>query len=212
MKKKNNSLLYKKRLAILDLSKKIVVKNGWNQNTFTLIAYHSNFSINQINILFPRGYDDLIKFAMDQINFKLENNFKKNSLIRQPIHKRIRTILISKINLMEKNKFFYKKTFFHLFLPKNSKLFLIKLYESVDLMWFIAGDRSTDFNFYSKRMILSGIYVRVLLCYFNNDDFSKVEQVLDKSLNAVSKIPRYKEKFEIFKQNIPNFFKIIKSF
>ena len=91
-------------------------------------------------------------------------------------------------------------------------LFLIKLYESVDLMWFIAGDRSTDFNFYSKRMILSGIYVRVLLCYFNNDDFSKVEQVLDESLNAVSKIPKYKEKFEIFKQNIPNFFKIIKSF
>ena len=54
---------------------------------------------------------------------------------------------------MEKNKFFYKKTFFHLFLPKNSRLFLKKLYESVDLMWFIAGDRSTDFNFYYKRMI-----------------------------------------------------------
>ena len=49
-----------------------------------------------------------------------------------------------------------------------------KLYESVDLMWYIAGDRSIDFNFYSKRMILSGIYGRVLLCYFNNDDKSNL--------------------------------------
>ena len=212
MKKKNNNLLNKKRLAILDSSEKIVVKNGWNQKTFTLIAKNSKFSINEINVLFPGGYEDLIKFSLDQINFKLENKFKKNILIRQPLHKRIRKILISKINLIEKNKFFFRKTFFHLMLPNNSVLFLKQLYKSVDLMWHIARDHTTDFNFYTKRMILSGIYVRVLLCYFNNDDLSKVEKVLNESLNAVSKIPKYKAKFNIFKQNIPNFFQIIKSF
>jgi ubiquinone biosynthesis protein COQ9 len=33
------------------------------------------------------------------------------------------------------------------------------LAELVDEMWWLAGDRSLDFNYYSKRMLLTGVYV-----------------------------------------------------
>ena len=33
MKKNKKSLIYKKRLNILKLSKNIIVKNGWNENS-----------------------------------------------------------------------------------------------------------------------------------------------------------------------------------
>ena len=211
MKTKNKNILYKKRLSILESSIKIISDNGWNQNTFKLISKNTIFSINEINILFSEGYIGLLKFSLDQINIQLQNKFNSN-LLRLPLHKRIRKILISKFELMNQNKEFYRQTFLHLLLPNNSKILFKQLYKSVDLMWYIAGDYSTDFNFYTKRIILSGIYSRLSLFFFNNRNFKKMEEILDSSLNAVSKIPKYKHRINTFKNSIPSLFTFIKSF
>ena len=71
---------------------------------------------------------------------------------------------------MHKYKSFYKKIFLNLLIPKKNIFVPIQLYKSIDQIWFIAGDTSTDFNFYTKRLILSGIYTRVVLFFFNNND------------------------------------------
>ena len=40
-------------------------------------------------------------------------------------------------------------------IPTNYKLLTSQLYISIDLMWRLADDTSTDFNFYTKRIIPS---------------------------------------------------------
>lgn len=42
--------------------------------------------------------------------------------------------------------------------PANAPSALKNLALMVDDMWYCAGDRSTDFNWYSKRAILTAIY------------------------------------------------------
>jgi len=212
MKIKSNNLLYKKRLAILESAKRIVMFHGWNNNTFNMIAKNKNFSINEMNILFPEGYVDLLKFSLEHINFRLEKKFKNINLSKMPLHKRIRKIFISKFLLINENKSFYKKVFFHILLPNNNKLLLKQLYKSVDLMWYISGDHSTDFNFYTKRIILAGIYTRVIIFYFNNNDFEKAVEILDNSLSIVSKIPKYKSRLTIFKEKIPSMFRFVRNY
>ena len=81
---------------------------------------------------------------------------------------RIRKILLLKLSMMHKDKSFYKKIFLNLLIPKRNILMPIQLYKSIDQIWFMAGDTSTDFNFYTKRLILGGIYTRVVLFFFNN--------------------------------------------
>ena len=211
MKKTKKNLLYKKKLNLLKFSKKIVIENGWNDNTFNEIIEKTNYSLNELNILFPSGFKDLLIFSLDDLNLQLEEFFNKSNLIRLPLHKRIRKILITKIHLMNKSKKFYKKIFFFLLLPHNNKLLLKQLYKSVDLIWKIAGDNSTDFNYYTKRIILSGIYSRVILNFFNNDDLIKIEEIIDINLNYVLKIPKFKKRLSLVKENIPNFFKILKN-
>ena len=112
---------------------------------------------------------------------------------------------------MNNDKFFYKKIFLNLFIPKKYFSLPKQLYNSVDQIWFIAGDSSADFNFYTKRLILSGIYLRVMLFFFNNDDQVGLEKILDEDLKRVSKIPEIKSKFKIFKEYIPKFAKFIKN-
>ena len=87
-----------------------------------------------------------------------------------------------------------------------------QLYKSINLIWYISGDNSTDFNFYTKRFILFLVYSTVILNFLKNDDLIETEKLLDDNLYKVSKIPKIKEKFKIVKKSFPSLFNILKNY
>ena len=211
MMKTKNKYLLNKRLKILKFAKITVAEEGLTSQTLKNISKKFDLDIHDINLLFPDGKNDFLQFALEQLNIDLENYCKKLDLIRLPVHKRIRKILLSKIYIMDKEKKFYKKIFLSLLIPKKKFSLPIKLYKSVDQIWFIAGDTSVDFNFYTKRLILAGIYSRVIFFFFNNNNQTLLEDLLDSSLKRVSKIPELKTKFNIFKDYLPQAIKFVKN-
>jgi len=211
MKKSHNNYLLKKRLEVLKYAKIFISEKGLNKNSLENISKRYGLNINEIELLFPEGNIDLIKFTLEQLNKELEEYCKKIDLIRLPVHKRIKKVLLSKISLMNKNKLFYRSIFLNLLIPKKNFSLSNQLYNSVDQIWFIAGDSSTDFNFYTKRLILSGIYSRVILFFFNNNNQEELEKILDESLKRVSKIPEIKSKLKIFKDYLPKIANFVKN-
>jgi len=211
MMKSHNNYLLKKRLEVLKYAKIFISEKGLNKNSLENISKRYGLNINEIELLFPEGNIDLIKFTLEQLNKELEEYCKKIDLIRLPVHKRIKKVLLSKISLMNKNKLFYRSIFLNLLIPKKNFSLSNQLYNSVDQIWFIAGDSSTDFNFYTKRLILSGIYSRVILFFFNNNNQEELENILDESLNRVSKIPEIKSKLKIFKDYLPKIANFVKN-
>ena len=211
MKKSHNNYLLKKRLEVLKYAKIFISEKGLNKNSLESISKRYGLNINEIELLFPEGNIDLIKFTLEQLNKELEEYCKKIDLIRLPVHKRIKKVLLSKISLMNKNKLFYRSIFLNLLIPKKNFSLSNQLYNSVDQIWFIAGDSSTDFNFYTKRLILSGIYSRVILFFFNNNNQEELENILDESLKRVSKIPEIKSKLKIFKDYLPKIANFVKN-
>lgn len=211
MMKSHNNYLLKKRLEVLKYAKIFISEKGLNKNSLENISKRYGLNINEIELLFPEGNIDLIKFTFEQLNKELEEYCKKIDLIRLPVHKRIKKVLLSKISLMNKNKLFYRSIFLNLLIPKKNFSLSNQLYNSVDQIWFIAGDSSTDFNFYTKRLILSGIYSRVILFFFNNNNQEELENILDESLKRVSKIPEIKSKLKIFKDYLPKIANFVKN-
>jgi len=211
MMKSHNNYLLKKRLEVLKYAKIFISEKGLNKNSLENISKRYGLNINEIELLFPEGNIDLIKFTLEQLNKDLEEYCKKIDLIRLPVHKRIKKVLLSKISLMNKNKLFYRSIFLNLLIPKKNFSLSNQLYNSVDQIWFIAGDSSTDFNFYTKRLILSGIYSRVILFFFNNNNQEELENILDESLKRVSKIPEIKSKLKIFKDYLPKIANFVKN-
>ena len=209
--KTQNKYLNNKRLRILKLAKLIIAKEGLNSNTFETIAVKHNLNINEINLLFPEGNKDLQKYSLEQLNIELQEYCKSIDLIRLPLHKRIRKILLSKIEIMKKEKNFYKKIFLNSLLPNKSVSLPKQLYKSIDQIWYLAGDTSVDFNFYTKRLILAGIYSRIVLFFFNNNNQSELENLLDLNLKRVAKIPELKSKINIIKDYLPKVMKFVKN-
>ena len=73
-------------------------------------------------------------------------------------------------------------------------------------MWYLAGDNSTDFNFYTKRFFLSIIYTNSLIILFNKG-IEQSETSVEQNLKRIAKIPKLKERFSFIRENLPVFLK-----
>ena len=200
--------LKKIRNQILQEAKPSVIKYGWNENLFSNMVNNSNFTLEEMNVLFPKGYNTLIEMYLKEINSKMTVESQKINLIRLRIHERVREIFILRLTIMSKEKKLISKTFFYLLLPHNYKLALKNLYKTVDQMWFLAGDNSTDFNFYSKRAILASVYASVMMHFVNNDNIDKTIILLNKQLKRVSNIPKIKSRINGITKIIPQIIKV----
>jgi ubiquinone biosynthesis protein COQ9 len=72
-------------------------------------------------------------------------------------------------------------------------------------MWYAAGDKSTDFNFYTKRATLAGVYSATLL-YWLNDRSAGSEATwafLDRRIDNVMAFEKLKSQVRSWPANRP---------
>ena len=83
-----------------------------------------------------------------------------------------------------------EKFFFSLFRKRSAFVVQILSQQTVDKIWRAAGDRSTDFNFYTKRMLLGAVYTSTLLFWLDDSSYdnSATWKFLDRRINDVMKL------------------------
>ena len=118
---KKNNTDYKKKLNILNITKEIISSKGWSENLIKVLV-KQGVNSSDLLVSFNNDYKKILLFSLEELNYSLENKIKKINIINIPTHKRIKKILNLKIEIMNKDKLFYKKTFYHLLLPQNSKI------------------------------------------------------------------------------------------
>ena len=205
MKKTDNIKDFKKKLSILEDTKKYVAKDGWSENILKKVI-NNTVKSSDLAYLFPNGYLDILELSLSELNKSVENKIGKINIINFPISKRMKKILSVRLEILNEEKKFFKKTFNHLILPKNNKIMKKNLYNSVDSMWYLAGDNSTDFSFYTKRLTLAIIYTNALFIFFNKD-IEQANANIERNLKRISNIPKFKERFAFIKDSLPIFLK-----
>ena len=67
---------------------------------------------------------------------------------------------------------------------------------TIDTIWYAAGDRSADVSWYTKRLILAGVYSSTLLVWLRDtsDDDADSLAFLDRRLADVARIGRLRAK------------------
>ena len=79
-------------------------------------------------------------------------------------------------------------------MPQNLARTLQIGWHSADLMWRLAGDTATDYNHYTKRAILMGIYSATLAVFVEDESEGKAETraFLDRRIEGVMKFEKAK--------------------
>jgi ubiquinone biosynthesis protein COQ9 len=144
-------------------------------------------------------FEDLDKKFLSEIKSKISQFSKTNEKISFLLNKRFQ--------IEKKNKDLIKKIFIHLIKDNNSNKIINYIYSVADSMWKYSNDRSVDFNYYTKRLILSSVYLKILILSFYKDNFTQknLEDEIKKSLKHVNLISQFKIKLDFLK-NIKEFF------
>jgi ubiquinone biosynthesis protein COQ9 len=80
--------------------------------------------------------------------------------------------------------------------PKNSYDALEQLLKTCDKIWNTVGDSSNGFSFYSKRLILAGVYSSTLAHWLSNTsgDLDQTESFLDNRLEDVKNLGKFSKR------------------
>ncbi len=169
--------------------------DGWSEASMAAAAQDCNMSMKEVAVLFPKGMDDIISAANALNDCKMIAHFMEkfgDEFDSMPVHLRIRELIIARLEIFAGQKEVIRKTMSHMAQPKQAGLGGKLLYRSLDAMWRTAGDRSTDFNFYTKRASLGAVYGVTLLAFLADDspDLAQTKAFLDRRLKDVAKIPK----------------------
>jgi len=144
-------------------------------------------------------FEDLDKKFLSEVKSKVNKISKTNEKISFLLNKRFQ--------IEKKNKDLIKIFLIHLIKSNNSNKVLNYIYSVADIMWKHSNDRSVDFNYYTKRLILSSVYLKILILTFYKDNLTlkDLDKEILKSLEHVKLISQFKIKLDFFK-NIKEFF------
>lgn len=146
-------------------------------------------------------FEDLDKNFLKETKSNINKIAKTNDKISFLLNKRFQ--------LEARNKNLIKKIFIHLIRNNNSNKVLNYIYSVADIIWKISSDRSVDFNYYTKRLILSSVYLKILILIFYRDNLTEkdIELEIQKSLEYIKSVSQFKIKFNFLK-NVKEFFSL----
>ena len=144
-------------------------------------------------------FEDLDKKFLSEVKSKVNKISKTNEKISFLLNKRFQ--------IEKKNKDLIKIFLIHLIKSNNSNKVLNYIYSVADIMWKHSNDRSVDFNYYTKRLILSSVYLKILILTFYKDNLTQkdLNEEISKSMEHVKLISQFKMKLDFFK-NLKEFF------
>jgi len=173
---------------------KDVPKFGWSRDTLLGSAKKLKVSTSNLAKEFPGFETDIIKFIISQNNKKVEKLYKSFNHDRLRMRDRIKTILELKFETNQHLKDSLPEMLKNLLRPGNILSSLKLLNQNSDFIWKLAGDNSNDFSYYSKRGLLSIVYLSTLI-YWLNDSSDKmigtksfISRAVDNVVDGMSKL------------------------
>ena len=157
--------------------------------------------------LFKNGSIDFIDIFSEIIDLEVIENYNLTEPKPERVPEKIKKIIMIRLNLCCKYKEAVRSSISLTALPVNTKSSLNILYRTCNSIWRIAGDKSTDFSFYTRRITLAAVYTSTLFFWLNDNSKNNIETefFLDRRLKDISKISSLKRPLSDFKKITNNF-------
>jgi len=192
----------KLKAEILEAALKHVVFDGFTDKMLSGAAKEVGADKATLARLFPDGPLSLVEAFSQAADDKMIEQLKSMDLKAMKVRGRITAAVKARIEALRPHKEAARRAAAFLTLPPHAALGAKLVYRTVDAMWRAAGDTSTDFNFYTKRGILAGVYSATLMRWFTDTsgDDSATEQFLADRIENVMQFEalkaRAKEAFD----------------
>lgn len=199
------------RTRLLEAALPHAAFDGWTDQTLRHAARDADITELDVYRAFPGGAADLLQFHLDSADRDMVSAMLDLDLENMRIRDKIASGVRIRLEQAAPHKEAVRRALNHLGLPHRAPLAMKSLYRTVDLMWRTIGDTSTDYNFYTKRALLAGVYSSTLLYWLNDksEDHTATWAFLDRRISNVMQIEKTRAQLKKSGAHLPDPFRII---
>jgi ubiquinone biosynthesis protein COQ9 len=170
------------------------VFDGWTRQAVDSAARQLGIDPVQARLAMPKTQAGMIDLYIQEVDRGLEAWFTPKRLAKLKIREKIRELIWRRLEIMGPAREAVRRGLAILAMPQNLPLALRISWRTADLMWRIAGDTSTDFNHYTKRMTLGAVYGSTLLIWLDDqsEGWADTAAFLDRRIDDVMKFEKLK--------------------
>ena len=193
--------------TILDALLPAVVFDGWTDSAMEHAALNAGLTPLDVKRAFPDGITQCLDYFAQRTDAAMIEQLATNyTLSSMKIRERIATAVMVRLKLMLPHREAIRRGVAFYLMPLHMAEGLKVLWRTVDAIWFAAGDTATDYNHYTKRALLAGVYQTTLQVWLNDtsDNFADTEDFLHRRIENVMQIEKLKARAREFKNNAFN--------
>lgn len=185
------------RLALAPLIASASIFDGWSDDAVASAAQQAGVDADVARLAYPGGAMDMIGAWIETIDLSMADALPPEHLATLPIRERIRSLVQFRLDAVAGLEEALRRAIAIMAMPQNAARALKTGWHSADVMWRLAGDVATDYNHYTKRTILAGIYGATLAVFVDDDSQEKADTraFLDRRIEGVMKFEKTKAKW-----------------
>lgn len=170
------------------------VFDGWTPAAIDSAAAALGIDAAQARLAVPKTAPAMIDVYIEGVDRALEAHFTPEVLAVLKIRARIRELVWQRLQIMGPAREAVRRALAILAMPQNVVLGARIGWRTADQMWRIAGDTSTDFNHYTKRLTLGAVYASTVLAWLDDDSegWAATAAFLDRRIDNVMQFEKWK--------------------
>jgi ubiquinone biosynthesis protein COQ9 len=168
--------------------------DGWTPKALEATAARLKLDHRIAFLAFPGGALDMIDAWFASIDDAMRERLPAETLATMKIRERIRSQVEARMEIVAPYREALRRAHAILAMPQNAPHALKLGWRSADVMWRQAGDTATDYNHYTKRAILGGVYAATMLVFVDDesDDFADTKAFLARRIEGIMRFEKAK--------------------
>ena len=171
--------------------------DGWSDAALVSASEMAGVDPAVARLAFLGGPMDMIAAWVASVDAQMDKAFDREMLAQMPIRERIRALVWFRLEAVAGLEEALRRAVAIQAMPQNLARTAKLGWSSADKMWRLAGDIATDYNHYTKRAILAGIYAATLAVFLDDESEGKAvtRAFLDRRIDGVMKFEKAKARW-----------------
>lgn len=171
--------------------------DGWTDKALALAAEEIGIPADRTHIAFPGGSADMVAAYIALADRRMLEELEARNIGSLKVRERITLAVRVRLEQATPHREAVRRALAILAMPQNLVLGSRTLWQTADAMWRAAGDTATDYNHYTKRLTLGGVYSTTLLVWLNDEsvDLAETWAFLDRRIADVMRFEKTKAQF-----------------
>ena len=182
------------RLALAPAIADAAVFDGWSDAALVSAATIDGVDADVARLACPGGAMDMIAAWIGSVDLAMAAALPPETLGTMKIRERIRALVQARLGAIAGREEALRRAMAIMAMPQNVVRAGKLGWASADAMWRLAGDTATDYNHYTKRTLLAGIYAATLAVFVDDESEGKADTgaFLDRRIENVMQFEKAK--------------------